>query len=200
MPTLTRLLSSLAEKYDTSKRPSRYFDVRKRGELSNAEVRYVKKRFRELVDREACVERDSSDPSCYDKVTTDLKPKKKKRKSSYLRDYESIYRQDDMSTDAFFKQHRLPRGRGPKGLKRISVETGIPLRELKKVYDIGVGAYASSGSRTGMSAEQWGYGRVYAFIMCYFHNEDGKYDSQRFLKNKTDFQVFLDVVDALNLG
>ena len=79
MPTLAHLLSSLAEKYDTSKRPLRYFDVRKRGELSASEIRYVKKRFKELVDREACVERDSSDPSCYEKVSTDLKPKKKKR-------------------------------------------------------------------------------------------------------------------------
>ncbi len=49
MPTLTRLLSSLAEKYDTSKRPSRYFDVRKRGELSAAEVRYVKNALKSLL-------------------------------------------------------------------------------------------------------------------------------------------------------
>ena len=199
MPTLAHLLSSLAEKYDTSKRPLRYFDVRKRGELSASEIRYVKKRFKELVDREACVERDSSDPSCYEKVSTDLKPKKKKRRSSYLRDYERIYRQGGETTDAFFKRHTLPKGRGPKGLKRISVETGVPLKYLKQVYDIGVGAYASSGSRTGMTSEQWGYGRVYAFVMCYFHNEDGKYDNQRFLKNRTDFRVFLEVVDALGL-
>lgn len=197
MTTLTRLLSSLADKYDTAKRPARYFDVRKRGELSSSEVRYVKKRFKELVNREACVERDSSDPSCYEKVKTDLKPKKKKRKSSYLRDYEEIYRPSKVSTDEFFKEHKTPKGRGPKGLKRIAVETGLPLKELKEVYDIGVGAYATSGSRTGMAAEQWGYGRVYAFIMCYFHNADGKYDSQRFLKNKTDFQIFLDTVEKM---
>ena len=32
----------------------------------------------------------------------------------------------------------------------------MPILSLKEVYDIGVGAYASSGSRTGMRASQWG--------------------------------------------
>jgi len=48
-----------------------------------------------------------------------------------------------------------------------------------------------------MSAEQWGYGRVYAFIMSYFHNEDGKYNNQRFLKNRTDFHIFEDIVKEM---
>ena len=82
----------------------------------------------------------------------------------------------------------------PKGLVRIAIETGLPIEALKQVYDIGVGAYATSGSRTGMSAEQWGYGRVYAFIMCYFANSDGRYDTQRFFKNKTDFHIFEQIV------
>ena len=72
---------------------------------------------------------------------------------------------------------------------RIAVETGLPYTAIKEVYDIGVGAYASSGSRPGMSGEQWGYGRVYAFIMSYFFNEDGRYDDQRFFQNKSDFHV-----------
>jgi hypothetical protein len=72
----------------------------------------------------------------------------------------------------------------------------MPLKALKEVYDIGRGAYASSCSRTGMASEQWGYGRVYAFIMSYFVNEDGRYDQSRFLKNKTDFHVLQEIIDS----
>lgn len=194
MPTLARLLSELAEKYDTSKRPSRYFDVPKRGQLSPSDVRYVKRRFKEFVEREECVESEPDNPSCYEKVSTDRTPAKKKRKSSYANEYKRIYRTSKMSTEDFFKSHRLPRGSAPKGLKRISVETGLPLKYLKEVYNNGVGAYASSGSRVGMAAEQWGYGRVFAFIMSYFHNEDGAYNKKRFLKNKTDFGIFEKIV------
>lgn len=199
MPTLSRLLTSLAKKHDTAKRPARYFDVPKRGELSASEVKYVKRRFRDLIEREECVARDPNDPACYQKTETDLAPRKRKRKSSHLKDYEAIYRPERISTEEFYKQNkgRIPRGTAPKGLKRIALETGLPLRDLKEVYDIGVGAYATSGSRTGMSAEQWGYGRVYAFIMSYFHNEEGKYDSQRFLKNKTDFHVFENILEEM---
>jgi len=35
---------------------------------------------------------------------------------------------------------------------------------LKKVYKRGLGAFASSGSRPGMSAHQWAMGRVNSFI------------------------------------
>lgn len=194
MPTLSRLVSELAEKYDTGKRPLRYFDVPKRGELSPSDVRYVKRRFKELVDREICVESDPENPECYDKVSTDRLPKQQKRKSSYTQEYTRIYRPDNVSTEEFFKTHKLPRGASPKGLKRIAVETGLPLNSLEEVYNIGIGAYASSGSRSGMSAEQWGYGRVYAFIICYFHNADGHYNNKRFLKNKTDFHIFEDIL------
>ena len=196
MPTLTKLLTALADEYGTSKRPSRYFDVPKRGNLSASDVKYVKQRFKELVEREECVRNDPDNPECYKKTKTDRAPRKRKRKASYLKDYENIYRPDNVSVAEFYKQNKgnIPRGPAPKGLKRIALETGLPLRDLKDVYDIGVGAYASSGSRTGMSAEQWGYGRVYAFVMSYFHNEDGRYDNQRFLKNKTDFHIFENIV------
>jgi len=199
MTTLTKLLTELADTHNTTKRPARYFDVPKRGRLSKKEVQYVKRRFQELLRREECVSQDPENPDCYNKTQTDLAPRRKKRKSSYLRDYERIYRPTDISNDQFYKDHkgRIPRGSAPKGLKRISLETGLPLRYLKNVYDIGVGAYATSGSRTGMSAEQWGYGRVYAFIMSYFHNEDGKYNNQRFLKNRTDFHIFEDIVKEM---
>lgn len=194
MPTLTKLLSELAEKYDTDKRPSRYFDVPKRGQLSSSEIRYVKRRFKEFVEREKCVASEPDNPSCYEKVSTDKTSTKKKRKSSYANEYKRIYRTEKMSTEDFFKSHNTPRGSASKGLKRISVETGLPLKYLKEVYNNGVGAYASSGSRAGMAAEQWGYGRVFAFIMSYFHNEDGGYNNKRFLKNKTDFHIFEKIV------
>lgn len=200
MPTLSRLLADLAKKHSTSKRPLRYFDVPKRGQLTPKEVAYVKRRFKDLLKRERCVRRDPNDPRCYDKTPSDISPRMAKRTSSFLRDYEAVYRPSKMTIEEFYAAHKgqIPRGKAPKGLKRIAVETGLPLKYLKNVYDIGVGAYATSGSRTGMSAEQWGYGRVYAFIMSYFHNTDGRYDNQRFLKNRTDFHIFEDILeDAL---
>ncbi|MHA1962005.1 MAG: DUF5824 family protein [Candidatus Thorarchaeota archaeon] len=193
MPTLSTLLSDLAEDYETAKRPKRYFDVPKRGELTRAEVRYVKKRFKELVDREICVEADSNNPECYDKVSTDrASGKKRKSKSGYLRDYERIYRdgRPDVKSGSTYKRLRKQHPNVPAGLSRIAAETGIPLNILKEVYDLGVGAYASSGSRPGMSASQWGYGRVYSFIMSYFHNLDGKYSNRRYLQNETDAHLF----------
>jgi hypothetical protein len=63
----------------------------------------------------------------------------------------------------------------------ISKTTGIPKRILDEVFDRGVGARksnpesvrrASDGKKVGgkslrgkMSNEQWGYGRVYSFVM-----------------------------------
>ena len=73
----------------------------------------------------------------------------------------------------------------PKGTSHskadISKTTGIPKRILDEVFDRGVGARktnpesvrsATTGKKVGgkslrgkMSAEQWGYGRVYSFVM-----------------------------------
>jgi hypothetical protein len=201
MTTLSKLIKDLADKHQTSERPLRYFDVPKRGELTTSEVAYVKKRFKDIVEREACVRADPDDPKCYAKTETDLSPKMKKRKSSYLLDYESLFRDVSLTNEQFFEKHKTEMRRlmksAPKGLVRIAIETGLPIEALKQVYDIGVGAYATSGSRTGMSAEQWGYGRVYAFIMCYFANSDGRYDTQRFFKNKTDFHIFEQIVQKM---
>ena len=49
----------------------------------------------------------------------------------------------------------------------------------------------------GMTPEQWGYGRVYAFVMSYFHNETGKYNSRRYLNKKTDFHVFEEILKEM---
>ena len=69
----------------------------------------------------------------------------------------------------------------PHSKKDISTTTGLPLRILDEVFDRGVGARksnpesvrsATTGKKVGgkslkgkMSAEQWGYARVYSFVM-----------------------------------
>jgi len=73
----------------------------------------------------------------------------------------------------------------PKGTahskKDISKTTGIPMRILDEVYDRAIGARktnpesvrrASDGKKVGgkslkgkMSGEQWGYARIYSFVM-----------------------------------
>ena len=189
--TLSTLLRHLKDKYKTSARPKRYFDVPKRGELTASEERYVKKRFKELVEREICVKEDPDNPECYKKVSTDKRDKK--RRSNYLIAYEKEFRSDEEALYYLFeseaKRLRKAEPSAPEGLIKIALETGLPIKELKEVYDIGIGAYASSGSRAGMSAEQWGYGRVYAFIMSYFSKDKSKFSNKRFSKNNTDLKI-----------
>ena len=201
MPTLSELVTKLSEEYGVGRRPLRYFDVPKRGELSKTQQAYVKSRFEDLVYRELCVKEDPSNPDCYKKTQSDETPKYEKKKSSYLKAYEFIFgprKQAPSDEDAKEINKFISRHKGAvKGLVRISVESGVPYEDLKAVYDIGVGAYASSGSRTGMSAEQWGYGRVYAFLMCYFFDEKGEYRHNRFVTNKTDYHIFERVVKKL---
>jgi len=193
--TLTKLISLLADHYDVARRPLRYFDVSKRGNLTESEIKKVKDRFQELVAREICVKKDPKNPICYARVVSDKKAPKK-QESSYKKDYEEIYRNSltadakkeiDLESREFRKliKDNLKID-VPLGVAKISLETGINALVLKEVYNRAVGAYATSGSRTGMSAEQWGYGRIYSFIMCYFHNKSGKYSSRRFYQNRTD--------------
>lgn len=193
--TLTKLVNLLSEHYKVTKRPLRYFDVKKRGDLTESEIKKVKERFAELVKREICVKKDPSNPICYRKSSTDLKAPKK-QESSYKKDYSEIYR--DPCTPSEMKQLEIEgkKLQGmikkefkvdiPLGVCKISIETGINPIVLKEIYNRAVGAYATSGSRTGMTAEQWGYGRIYSFIMCYKHNKNGKYNSRRFYQNNTD--------------
>ncbi len=193
--TLTKLISLLADHYGVARRPLRYFDVSKRGNLTETEIRKVKDRFQELVAREICVKKDPTNPICYARVVSDKKAPKK-QESSYKKDYEEIYRNSttptmkkelDIESREFRKliQQNL-KVDVPLGVAKISLETGINALVLKEIYNRAVGAYATSGSRTGMSAEQWGYGRIYSFIMCYFHNKNRRYSNRRFYQNKTD--------------
>jgi len=77
-------------------------------------------------------------------------------------------------------KYKFPKG-SSHSKSDISKTTGIPKRILDEVYDRAVGARksnpesvrsASSGKKVGgkslrgkMSAEQWGYGRIYSFVM-----------------------------------
>ena len=50
----------------------------------------------------------------------------------------------------------------------ISKLTGIPLKFLDEVFDRGVGAYRTNPKSVRPSVkspEQWGFGRVYSFVM-----------------------------------
>jgi hypothetical protein len=197
--SLLTLTTALADHFGVAKRPIRYFDVPKRGNLTMEQALYVIKRFQELVKREECVKKDPSNPICYQRVKTDVTAKEKQG-SSYKKDYDAIYRNALSEQDALRVENEARKLidliserfkiKIPLGVAKIAIEANLNPLVLKEVYDRAVGAYATSGSRAGMSAEQWGYGRIYAFIMCYLHNKSGKYNHQRFMKNKTDYDLF----------
>ena len=47
----------------------------------------------------------------------------------------------------------------------ISRRTGISVRNLNTVYDRGLKAWKTGGSRPGASAQQWAIARVYKFVL-----------------------------------
>lgn len=51
------------------------------------------------------------------------------------------------------------------GVKDISKRTGIPRKTLKTVYDRGLKAWKTSGSRPGVTAHQWATARLYKFVL-----------------------------------
>ena len=51
----------------------------------------------------------------------------------------------------------------PKGIAFYSKKYGISADKLRKVYKRGMGAYYSSGSRAGVSPQQWAMGCVRSF-------------------------------------
>ena len=50
-----------------------------------------------------------------------------------------------------------------KGL--IAAKTGIPRSKLNTVYDRGLKAWKTSGSRPGATAQQWAIARLYKFVL-----------------------------------
>lgn len=51
----------------------------------------------------------------------------------------------------------------------------IPLKDLKEVYDKGIKAWKTAGSRPGVPAIAWGRARLYKFILI----EEGKIPKQK---------------------
>jgi hypothetical protein len=47
----------------------------------------------------------------------------------------------------------------------ISKKTGIPKKTLNTVYNRGRRAWQTSGSRPGVTADQWGVARVYKYVL-----------------------------------
>jgi hypothetical protein len=47
----------------------------------------------------------------------------------------------------------------------ISKKTGISLSKLNTVYDRGLKAWKTGGSRPGATAHQWAIARVYKFVL-----------------------------------
>lgn len=53
----------------------------------------------------------------------------------------------------------------PFNKNKISARTGIPRHILNTVYDRGLKAWQTSGSRVGANPQQWAIARVYKFVL-----------------------------------
>lgn len=49
-------------------------------------------------------------------------------------------------------------------LRKKAAKSRFTAAQLRKVYNRGLGAYASSGSRKGMTSHQWAMARVNSFL------------------------------------
>lgn len=130
--------------------PSRYFTGLTRSEK--------KKRVKTMIKRREQLKNGHS-KKLYKKYDTDYK---KTKKSKW--------------TIAFHKKYGtmkelLKKYPQTKPLERISKVTKIPLKVIKEVFKRGQKAWVT-GHRPGATASQWGYGRVYAFIMKNKLNHD----------------------------
>lgn len=75
-----------------------------------------------------------------------------------------VMKKGDQKESPSTKAYKQMYGESKEALQNKAEKTGIPYSILKKVYDRGMGAYASSGSRPGMTSHQWAMGRVNSFI------------------------------------
>jgi hypothetical protein len=90
------------------------------------------------------------------KPTSQLFPKKT--------DKEAIEKKQ-VRQSPFTTQFKKIYGDVPFDLPAFSKKFNIPLANLKEVYEKGIGAWKSSGSRPGVPAEAWAIARVYKFIL-----------------------------------
>lgn len=93
--------------------------------------------------------------------------RKKTKKSKYTKAFEEMYPNVD-------------------GLDETAEATGIPLDILEKVYKKGLAAWRGGHHRPGATQQQWGYARVYSFIMkgCTYYNPDHKLVEEAMKRSK----------------
>jgi hypothetical protein len=71
------------------------------------------------------------------------------------------------NSNAFKKRHGIPISQ-PLSLADISALSKMPVKALQEVFNKGVGAYHTNPASvrpTVKSPEQWGYARLYSFVM-----------------------------------
>lgn len=68
---------------------------------------------------------------------------------------------------AFKKKHKIPVSEGL-SVNEIAKLSKMPIKALQEVFNRGIGAYKTNPTSVRpqvKSAEQWAYGRLYAFVM-----------------------------------
>ena len=124
-------------------------DVNPAKYLSGLDGELRRARDREISRRAAIAKSDPNDPVLKTPLPGDAKAKT--RTSKY--------------TTAFKKQYG-----DLSGFDEISRATGIKKKDLEVIYARGVQAAKAAGHRPGVSKEQWGWARMYAFIMKLKHD------------------------------
>jgi hypothetical protein len=65
----------------------------------------------------------------------------------------------------------------------ISKRTGISIQNLNTVYDRGLKAWKTGGSRPGASAQQWAIARLYKFVLVSKHKAPKQWYATRYDPN-----------------
>ena len=127
-------------KYDTRTEKITY-----KGKTKNIPKRYI-------PDSLTKKEREAQIKSIFEKKERP-KTKVKERRSKYTMAFNRKYGDE------------VDKLKGGRSKKNISKVVGIPVKALDAVYKKGEGAFYSSGSRPNQTADSWGRGRMYAYIM-----------------------------------
>jgi len=65
----------------------------------------------------------------------------------------------------------------------ISKRTGISIQNLNTVYDRGLKAWKTGGSRPGATAQQWAIARLYKFVLISKHKAPRAWFERRYDPN-----------------
>lgn len=104
-------------------------------------------RVKELKARKAKAEKGSYKDVFPKKTDKEAMKKGLVKKSTFTQKFNSLYPDVKFDLNGFAKKF------------------SIPYASLKEVYDKGLKAWATSGSRAGASAQAWARARVYKFIL-----------------------------------